>query len=87
MLTYLHGTSKASVLTFCIIHQMMHGLFVMCIGSAFVLCSVCFALCAPTGDGICSTVGVTVTTHVLKPENYFAVHPANSYQSESCTAY
>ncbi|EGW03002.1 hypothetical protein I79_022376 [Cricetulus griseus] len=60
---------------------------VVCIGSAFVLCSVCFSLCVPTGDGVCSTVGVTVTTHMLKPENYCTVHPANSSQSESCTAY
>lgn len=60
MLMYLCGISEASVSMFGIIHQIMHGLFVMCLGSAFVLCSVWSSLCVPTGDDICSTVGVSV---------------------------
>lgn len=36
---------------------------------------------------MCNRVGVMVTTHRLKPENYFTVRSASHSQSESRTAY
>lgn len=87
MLTYFCEISQASVSTSGIIHLMMHGLFVMCVGLSFRPVFCLPALCVPTGDGICNRVGVTVTTHMLKPENYFTVHSASNSQNESRTAY
>lgn len=71
------GSPKISGIT----RPTMHGLFVVYIGSALVLCSPCSSLCVPTGDDTCSTVGVMATTRMLTPENDFTAHSASRSQN------
>lgn len=87
MLTCFSGISQTSVSTSGIIQLMMHGLLVMCVGLGFRPVFCLSSPCVPTGDGMSNRVGVTAATHMLKHENYFAVHWASSSRRESRSAY